>query len=97
MGSPYVAVRLLYDGPVYRRGALLHVTAGQAHLWGRMGLAEPVAEQAKAAPVAAVERAVTAPSRRRGRRSRSADARECLAQPAGVAIDATEAVTDGLA
>jgi len=75
MGSPYVTVRVLHEGPVYRRGALLKVTAGQAHLWGRMGLAEAVAEQATAAPSEAVERAVAAPVRRRGRRPRRTDAR----------------------
>lgn len=70
MGSPYVDVRVLLDTLAYRRGAVLRVTAGQAHLWSRMGVAEPLVEEATARPPENSEAADGRPRRgRRGRRS----------------------------
>lgn len=94
MGSPYVIVRILHDGPTYRRGAVLRVTAGQAHLWDRMGLAETIVEQATASPV---ERAVAGPARRRGRRGRRADDRPADAAVGAATPATTEAAPDVVA
>lgn len=97
MGSPYVIVRILHDGPTYRRGAVLRVTAGQAHLWDRMGLAETIVEQATASPVEPVERAVAGPVRRRGRRGRRAGDRPANAAVGAATPATTEAAPDVVA
>lgn len=61
MGSPYVEVEVLRGGLVYRSGQRLRVTAGQAHLWERMGLA-------RRADLPAAETPRPAATRPRGRR-----------------------------